>query len=62
MARFTIKKRKPVHGIMVIDMINDIIDIWLDLRDNKNELSFAKNDKRYGKAADVKILQIINWR
>ena len=32
---------------------DDIIDIWLDLRDNKNELSFEKNNKKYGKAADV---------
>ena len=32
----------------------DIIDIWLDLRDDKRELSYAKNDKTYGKAYDVK--------
>ena len=31
----------------------DIIDVWLDLKD-KYELSFAKNDKKYGKAADMK--------
>ena len=31
----------------------DVIDIWLDLRDNKNALSFAKNDKCYGLAATV---------
>ena len=34
--------------------VDDIIDIWLDLRDNKNQLSFAKNEKKFGKAADVK--------
>ena len=33
---------------------NDIIDIWLDLRENKNELSFARNDKQFGKAANTK--------
>ena len=33
---------------------NDIIDIWLDLRDNKNELSFQRNDTKFGKAADLK--------
>ena len=27
---------------------NDIIDIWVDLRDDKRELFFAKNDKKYG--------------
>ena len=32
---------------------DDIIDVWLDLK-HKNELSFAKNDKKYGKADTVK--------
>ena len=32
----------------------DIIDLWLDLNKNVNELSFAKNNKKYGKAANVK--------
>ena len=32
---------------------NVMIDIWLDLKD-KNELSFAKNDEKFGKAANVK--------
>ena len=32
----------------------DIIHVWLDLRDNKNELFFGKNDKKYGRAANVK--------
>ena len=32
---------------------DDIIDIWLDLRDNKNGISFAKNGKNLGKAADI---------
>lgn len=27
---------------------NDVIDIWVDLRDTKRELVFAKNDKKYG--------------
>ena len=33
---------------------DDIIHIWLDLRENKNELSFGKNDEKFGKAANVK--------
>ena len=32
---------------------DDIIDIWLDLKDNY-QLSFAKNDIKFGKATDVK--------
>ena len=28
-------------------------DIWLDLRQNKHELSFGRNDKTFGKAADM---------
>ena len=32
----------------------DIIDMWLDLKDNKRELSFAKNEIKFGKAFDVK--------
>ena len=32
---------------------NDVIDIWLDLKD-KYELSFSKNNKDMGKASDVK--------
>ena len=32
---------------------DDIIDIWLDLKDNY-QLLFAKNDMKFGKAADVK--------
>ena len=31
---------------------NDTIDIWLDLK-TKYELSFSKNGKLFGKAADV---------
>ena len=31
----------------------DIIDVWLDLKEDKNELSFAKNGKKFGKAANV---------
>ena len=31
---------------------NDIIDMWLDLRD-KYQISFAKNNKHFGKAANV---------
>ena len=30
----------------------DIIDIWLDLKEN-NDLSFGRNDKHFGKAFDV---------
>ena len=33
---------------------DDVIDIWLDLKGDKRELSFGKNDKIYGKARDVK--------
>lgn len=33
---------------------NDIIDVWLDLRDGINELSFSKNNKNFGKAVNVK--------
>ena len=33
---------------------HDIIDIFLDLQNNKKELSFAKNNQNYGKAHDVK--------
>ena len=32
----------------------DIIDVWLDLKENKNEISFAKNNKKFGKAANVR--------
>ena len=35
--------------------VGDIIDIWLDLKD-EYELSFAKNGEKYGKAADMKKL------
>ena len=36
---------------------DDIIDVWLNLKENKYELSFAKNDKKYGKAATVEKLK-----
>ena len=38
---------------------DDIIDIWLDLKD-ENQLSFAKNDETFGKAADLK--QSVDFR
>ena len=31
----------------------DVIEIWLDLRNDKNDSSFAKNDMKYGIAAVV---------
>ena len=34
--------------------MGDIIVIYLDLRDNKYELSFARNDKKFGKAANMR--------
>ena len=33
---------------------HDIIDMWLDLTQNKGQLFFAKNDEKFGKAFDVK--------
>ena len=34
--------------------VNDIVHVYLDLSDGVNELSFGKNEKRFGKAANVK--------
>ena len=33
--------------------VDDIIDVWLDLKDNY-DLSFGKNEKKFGKAFDLK--------
>ena len=33
---------------------DDIVDIWLDLKDGKRELSYARNNQHFGKAFDVK--------
>ena len=33
---------------------DDVIDIWLDMDQDQRELSFAKNDTRYGRAYQVK--------
>ena len=33
---------------------DDIIDIWLDMKQDQRQLSFAKNNTKYGKAYQVK--------
>ena len=44
----------------------DIIHVWLNLKDNLNEIYFGKNDKRYKKAGNVECsagykLQVAIW-
>ena len=43
---------------------NDIIDVYLDFRENKNELLFAKNDKEFGRINVKSSMQykfVVSW-